>query len=152
MQKIELDIKRSLLALLLLNPIIGYLCMREKFSFAAFVVTSLFLIPLIAPLLKIRQKRKIGLYFSSEGVLYNNGFKEYSSPRNEVRVKVAFNLFIYKEISLILSDKKQAMFALNWITEKDLIKAAPLIPKNHELYKLIETYAKKRNLLKTEVE
>lgn len=140
MKKIELDPKRTIIAFLIFSALLCLLKMNLKDTVGLFLLISIAGTPIIALILKMRRSRKAGLYFSSEGVTYNNGLKTYFSPWNKVNAEVSTNLGLFKEIKLTLSKEKTVSFGVGWITENDLRNAVHCVPKDHKLYPFIEKY------------
>lgn len=138
MKKIELDVVRTLITFLFLNAFFCLLKMNLKDSAELFLLISTIGTPIVAFLLILRRSRKAGLYFSPEGVTYNNGIKTYFSSWDKVDANVSLNLGIFKEITLTLADKKTVTFGSGWVTKKDLTEASPCIPKDHILQEYLK--------------
>lgn len=146
MKKIELDPLRSIIGMLIGSAIYALLKIDLRDSIQLFLLTSIIAVPIVYFCIRFRRSRKAGLYFSAKGVTYNNGFKIYFSPWSKVKAEAVINFSLYKEIKLTLSGSKTSGFGLVWFTEKDLFEAAPLIPKDHDVYLYIKKYADKRNI------
>ena len=73
MKKIELDLTRSIISFLLLSAFFCLLKMNLRDTIGLFLLISIVGTPIVDLILKIRRSRKAGLYFSQEGVTYNNG-------------------------------------------------------------------------------
>lgn len=114
------------------------------------VLTSILVTSLFIFYIKITSKfKKDGVYFSQNGVTYifknNTHFMEWEN----LRITKKTDLKYFMKVDLNIPNQHGFNFNLLifWPTEKDMIaKTKKYCPKEHELYRVIENYAKNKNL------
>lgn len=116
-------------------------------TFLIFSIGNLIAIPMY---FSKEKDLKIGIKFSNDGIAFPESNNEVV-PWDSLEVSHK-NINPYlREINVYVSDKTKGIttdYDLNSFNAKSLIELTKkYCPKNHTLYKMIEEYAKKRNLV-----
>lgn len=92
---------------------------------------------------------KDGLYLSQTGIIHKYLKKDHLIKWEDVKIETKIKYGYIYLINIEMSHLKRGYYRLMifWPTENDILeKTKKYCPKDHELYKLVEEYAKKRNL------
>lgn len=113
-------------------------------------VAATFFTMITALLLTILKKyKKDGLYFSKDGITLIIKNVTHTTSWDIIRpsVKVKYKYLYHVTVNLKSGSHTPYSIALYWPTEDDILeKTKKYCPKNNEFYKIVDEYAKKRDL------
>lgn len=152
MEKIKISIFRAYLIAIPFAFFIFFIDYFDNFSLEYFyifllsIILTMFLVMFISLIKKYKQD---GLYFSKDGIILIADNVAHVTPWNNIQPNIKIKIKYFYHITLNLNSDYNRPYAISlfWPTEDDIIeKTKKYCPKNNDLYKIVEEYAKKRNL------